>query len=235
MLLLPSHRLRRRRFHNGRWSVFTYGWLRRHCDQTRPPPDRRAGADRRRRALGVPGGRAAGARRAVATVAQSVPDHRRHFRGRGGGGRAGRRSASLAARGRGTGAGVGELPLEPGLSRGRAAHDARRRPLGAGAGLRRAGAVAAQIDARQHAAARAAGRACGLQRHPPQHRARAPAGARAVLHQLRHRPLGRLLRRHRLHRRLGPCAARRLPHRDDGRSPDGERRHPAAVPAHQDR
>src|SRR5205807_7833777 len=54
MLLLPSHRLRRRRFHNGRWSVFTYGWLRRHCDQTRPPPDRRAGADRRRRALGVP-------------------------------------------------------------------------------------------------------------------------------------------------------------------------------------
>src|SRR5207253_9531012 len=113
MLLLPSHRLRRRRFHNGRWSVFTYGWLRRHCDQTRPPPDRRAGADRRRRALGVPGGRAAGARRAVATVAQSVPDHRRHFRGRGGGGRAGRRSASLAARGRGTGAGVGELPLEP--------------------------------------------------------------------------------------------------------------------------
>src|SRR5439155_371099 len=128
MLLLPSHRLRRRRFHNSRRSVFTYGWLRRHCDQTRPPPDRRAGADRRRRALGVPGGRAAGARRAVAAGAQSVPDHRRHLRGRSGGGRAGRRSASLAARGRGTGAGVGELPLEPGLSRERAAHDARRLP-----------------------------------------------------------------------------------------------------------
>src|SRR4030088_216554 len=36
-------------------AVLTYGWLRRICGPTRLPPDRRAGADGRRRAFGVPG------------------------------------------------------------------------------------------------------------------------------------------------------------------------------------
>ena len=77
-------------------------------------------------------------------------------------------------------------------------------------------------------AARAARGARGLRRYPPQHRARTFARLCAVLDQLQQRSVGRLLRRHRLHRRLVARAAHRAPHAIHPRSPDGERRDPAA-------
>ena len=57
----------------------------------------RAGADRRRRAFGLPGGRAEGGRGAVAGAAKSLPRHRRHFGRCGGGQRAGGARRPLAA------------------------------------------------------------------------------------------------------------------------------------------
>ena len=54
--------------------------------------------------------------------------------------------------------GVGQFPLQPGLPCGCPAHAARRSALGAGAYLRRPGALAPQINARQLAAAGAARR-----------------------------------------------------------------------------
>ena len=172
-----------------------------------------------------------------AAGAQSLPGDRRHLRRRGGRERAGRRGAPLAPRGRGPRARLGELPLQPGLPRRHAATCCAPARTGCCRSLS-GGLVLSppQVDPRQHARCANCSNehvdCAGIRRSIARGHLRAFALCATSYTQ---RPVGLLLRRGGVDPRLVARAARRQAHRTHPRSPDGERRHPAAVPADEDR